>query len=702
MGEVDPVAAAAIEHELERLKTIPLTGLRSYWAERWGYPPAIRSVGLLRLMIAWRLQAELFGGLDAETRRLLRQNTIPQPRLPTGSRLTREYRGVLHHVEVGDHVFHYAGRDFSSLSKVAEAITDPLEWTPVLRPARRQRHDMSEPGPLRCAIYTRKSSEEGLQQAFNSLRAQREACEAYIRSQAGEGWVMIGDRYDDGGHSGGTMARPALRRLLEDVQAGRVDVVLVYKVDRLTRSLPDFARIIELLDVHRVAFASITQAFNTTSSAGRLTLNVLLSFAQFEREVTGERIRDKIAASKAKGMWMGGNIPLGYDAPSDDRRVLVVNPDEAARVRLIFARFLEAGGLFQLQKRLTEDGVRSKRWISTRGRLMGGFPFSRGALRHLLRNRVYMGEITHKDSTHPGRHAAIVDQGTFEAAQAMLDAGSRRRRTHVSRAARTLLNGLLFDADGQPMAPVFGQSKRKRRYQYYASRRSPSGQWVEGHDDAIRRVPASAIDELVTGWVAKLRPDDAEPPGPGDVRKVIGRVEIHAAAAHVVIRCRAILGGRRSVIERVRAHLQPGDQLLPDPSHADLVRIQLPIRLVVRGGRKWLAGPGGRPAGLPDRPNARLVRKLRSAHAIVRSCGIAPGGIAPPRSTRAPRSARDRGLAELASLAPDLQKSILTGALTRDDVSGTPLSWVEQRSLLAPGAAIPPLVSLHKPSQRPS
>ena len=248
----------------------------------------------------------------------------------------------------------------------------------------------------RCAIYTRKSSEEGLEQEFNSLDAQREACEAYVRSQRHEGWTALATRYDDGGISGGTLERPALQRLLADVRAGRLDLVVVYKVDRLTRSLADFAKIVEIFDAAGVSFVSVTQQFNTTTSMGRLTLNMLLSFAQFEREVTGERIRDKVAASKRKGMWMGGTVPLGYDVRD---RKLVVNEAEAATVRRIYADYLALGSVRVLEERLGAEGVVGK----------SGRPLGRGALFHMLRNRVYRGEVADKGVVYPGEHAAIVD-----------------------------------------------------------------------------------------------------------------------------------------------------------------------------------------------------------------------------------------------------------------------------------------------------
>jgi len=259
----------------------------------------------------------------------------------------------------------------------------------------------------RCAVYTRKSSEEGLEQDFNSLHAQREACEAFIKSQHGEGWRPVKTVYDDGGFSGGTMERPALQRLLRDISEQLIDVVVVYKVDRLTRSLADFAKMVELFDAHTVSFVAVTQQFNTTTSMGRLTLNVLLSFAQFEREVTGERIRDKIAASKRKGMWMGGTTPLGYDV--DDRR-LVINSAETETVKHIYQHYLELRSVRLLRDDLDRNGIVSKVRISKSGNRAGGKVFSRGALYELLSNPIYIGEIRHRKERHPGQHEPIVDR----------------------------------------------------------------------------------------------------------------------------------------------------------------------------------------------------------------------------------------------------------------------------------------------------
>jgi len=277
--------------------------------------------------------------------------------------------------------------------------------------------ERSKASTRRCAIYTRKSSEEGLEQDFNSLHAQREACEAFIKSQAGEGWRLVKTAYDDGGLSGGTMERPALQRLLADVNQGVIDVVVVYKVDRLTRSLTDFAKMVEVFDAHAVSFVAVTQQFNTTSSMGRLTLNVLLSFAQFEREVTGERIRDKIAASKQKGMWMGGLVPLGYEV---HERRLIVNQSEAETVREIFRRYLELGCVRLLMEELNRRGIRSKVRVAKNGKTSGGNSFSRGALYVLLSNPIYIGEIRHKGVRYPDLHDQIVVREPWEKTQRLL------------------------------------------------------------------------------------------------------------------------------------------------------------------------------------------------------------------------------------------------------------------------------------------
>jgi site-specific DNA recombinase len=319
----------------------------------------------------------------------------------------------------------------------------------------------------RCAIYTRKSSEEGLEQNYNSLHAQREACEAFVRSQGGEGWRLIKTADDDGGFSGGTMERPALQELLANIREGLIDVVVVYKVDRLTRSLADFARIVELFDAHSVSFVAVTQQFNTTSSMGRLTVNVLLSFAQFEREVIGERIRDKVAASKRKGIWMGGVLPLGYDVRE---RKLVVNHDEAQTVRGIFERYLELGSVRLLGNDLRQRGIVSSAKVSRNGNARGGKQFSRGALYHLLSNPIYLGEIRHKQERHPGQHEAIVSGELWERVQQRLrDQGVRSGAGRKTEAPSSPLAGKLFDESGEPLY-VQGAAKGQCRYRYYVSR----------------------------------------------------------------------------------------------------------------------------------------------------------------------------------------------------------------------------------------
>src|SRR6202521_685296 len=288
----------------------------------------------------------------------------------------------------------------------------------------------AEASRKRCAIYTRKSSEEGLEQEFNSLAAQREACEAFIRSQRNEGWVLARTRYDDGGFSGGTIERPGLQRLLAHLPGGGLDIIVVYKVDRLTRSLADFARLVEIVDAQDASFVSVTQQFNTTSSMGRLTLNVLLSFAQFEREVTGERIRDKIAASKKKGMWMGGNVPLGYDA---SERTLVVNPAEAETVRRIFALSLDLGGVRRVKEEADRLGLRTKRSTTANGNACGGKPFSRGHIYTLLSNPIYTGRIAHKGELHPGQQAALIDDESWYTVRDQLAANTSDHRRRANR-----------------------------------------------------------------------------------------------------------------------------------------------------------------------------------------------------------------------------------------------------------------------------
>ncbi len=350
---------------------------------------------------------------------------------------------------------------------------------------------------LRCAIYTRKSSEEGLEMAFNSLDAQREAGLAYIQSQKSEGWILVGDRYDDGGFSGGSMERPGLQRLLRDVEAGRIDVIVVYKVDRLSRSLTDFARIVDVFDRHNASFVSITQQFNTTTSMGRLTLNILLSFAQFEREVIGERIRDKFAASRARGMWMGGIPPLGYDVVD---RKLVVNQTEAELVRFVFSRFLRLGSATKLAQELRRAGHTTKSWTTQDGKHRPGKPIDKGALYKLLNNRVYLGEAVHKGTSYPGEHTAIIDRATWEKVQAVLAANRVARANGTRAQTPALLRGLIFAPGGHAMTPSHTR-KAGRLYRYYVA----SDAIRQGYADCpVRSVPAAEAEEAVVAQVRHL------------------------------------------------------------------------------------------------------------------------------------------------------------------------------------------------------
>ena len=345
-------------------------------------------------------------------------------------------------------------------------------------------------GRIRCGIYTRKSTEEGLEQDFNSLDAQREACESYVQSQRGLGWIAQKKRYDDGGISGGTLDRPALQELLADIEQGRINLVVVYKVDRLTRSLMDFAKIIEAFDAKGISFVSVTQQFNTANSMGRLTLNVLLSFAQFEREVTAERIRDKIAASKKKGMWMGGPLPLGYDVKD---RKLIINKTEAETVRHIFCMYGELGTVRKVKEKLDHLGIVTKLRAQKNGKATGGKPFSRGNLYQLLSNPIYIGRIPHKGESYPGEHNAIVDQQTWEKAQGLLAGNATNRSQPTNVRGAFLLTGKVFDENGEPLYQSQAD-KNGRRYCYYISKHLMNGtrQNNEGW-----RLPANTLEDKV-------------------------------------------------------------------------------------------------------------------------------------------------------------------------------------------------------------
>ena len=503
----------------------------------------------------------------------------------------------------------------------------------------------------RCCIYTRKSSEEGLEQGFNSLDAQREACEAYVLSQAGEGWSALPERYDDGGFSGGSMERPGLQVLLADIRAGKIDVVVVYKIDRLTRSLADFARIVETFDASEVSFVSVTQAFNTTSSMGRLTLNVLLSFAQFEREVTGERIRDKIAASKAKGMWMGGLAPLGYDLPTNGSRALVVNEGEAETVRLLFRRYLELGSVYRLLADLEQVGIRSKLRVTAKGRELGGQPFSRGAMFHLLQNRVYVGDIVHKEQCFDGQHDAIVEKVLFEEVQAML-AAHRRTRTTALR-EKSPLAGKLFDASGRRMSPTHSRGARGKIYRYYV----PSST----HGPKMH-ISAKALETFVREMMGQLVPNA------GDTLSLTTRIEIGDGEMIVNVPSR--------LSRTVRRNLGEDMSLEPHPSDPESICLYIPTSL---GSARRRPAVRATRSFVPARDEV-LIKALRAAHAMVSLTKVGA-----PIMESVPRPQYQRRLIRLVFLAPDIQGAILGGTqpsgLRLEDLirNPMPLDWGAQR-----------------------
>jgi DNA invertase Pin-like site-specific DNA recombinase len=532
---------------------------------------------------------------------------------------------------------------------------------------------IAKPKSVRCALYTRKSSDEGLDQAFNSLDAQREACAAFVASQTHEGWQLIRTHFDDGGYSGGSMDRPALQHLLAEIAAGKVDVVVVYKIDRLTRSLADFARMVELFDKHQVSFVSVTQSFNTTSSMGRLTLNVLLSFAQFEREVTGERIRDKIAASKAKGMWMGGVPPLGYDLPEPGSRTLKVNESEAETVQLIFRQYLKLGSVRLLEAWLRDQGYSSKRFTSAAGTTTGGIPFNRGALYHLLRNDIYRGMIRHKGVLHPGQHPPIVDEALFDEVQHTLDAN--RRRHAQNKMARTAaspsapLTGRIFDAAGQPMSPTASQGKLGKRYCYYVSTPLQKGSKGQGGvgvaDNLIRRIPAEALERQLAALLARLVPGHLKDP-----LSLPSRIEVHAHSVHLVL--------PKSACPGIQARLTSDERIEEDVTDRKALRLIAAVRIRNRRGRTEIRSAAIRTSA----KDPVLIGALQRAHAMV---DLDARHL--PVCHKSPETQYGRRLLGLAFLAPDLQRAILDGTqpadLTLDHLMARPLpaEWGAQRQL---------------------
>ena len=516
---------------------------------------------------------------------------------------------------------------------------------------------------VRCAIYTRVSTDQGLDQDFNSLDAQSEASQAYIKSQAHAGWALLRTKYDDGGFSGGNTDRPALQRLLEDVRAGKIDIIVVYKVDRLTRSLADFAKLVELFDKQNVSFVSVTQQFNTTTSMGRLTLNVLLSFAQFEREVTSERIRDKIAASKRKGLWVGGMAPIGYD--TKDRKI-AVNEAEAEQVRDIFRSYLKIGSINLLMRDLRRRGVVTKPRKLKAGQSVGGIAFTRGPLAHLLRNRFYIGEVSFKGEILPGEQPAIIDRKLFEAVQTKLDAQlNNHKATRTS--SEALLVGRIFDDRGNRMSPSHTR-KRGIKHRYYLSSALMQGEAERA--GSIRRVPAVEIEGVVIRSVREALKLVEAVDGPTLVHTYIGRVEIQPEQLVIELAPAQKSNGRKkdaAHILHVPWQKTPSRRrrefLLPNgvqPDHARANRSETRALLVgsIARGRQWLDELIADPTSDAKRIADREGCSLRKVNMTI----------------------------SLAFLAPDLVKAAIEGRLPRGmgvaRLCDLPAEWSRQRHTL--------------------
>jgi site-specific DNA recombinase len=563
----------------------------------------------------------------------------------------------------------------------------------------------------RCAIYTRKSSDEGLEQAFNSLDAQREACAAFIQSQKHEGWAVLPALYDDGGVSGGTLERPALKRLLADIEAGQIDVIVMYKVDRLTRALSDFAKLVEIFDRRGVSFVSITQQFNTTTSMGRLTLNVLLSFAQFEREVIGERVRDKITASKKKGMWMGGMPPLGYDVKD---RKLIVNDNEARTVVDIYRRYLALKSVHALMDELAGAGIRSKRRVRPDGTAYGGQKLSRGALYLMLQNRIYRGEVTHKGKSYPGEHPEIIEQPLWDQVQAVLAKNRIERATGARAQHPSLLAGLVFDKSGERLTPTYAV-KKGTRYRYYVSTALLTG--TGRNRSSGRRIPAGNLEGLV---INKLRAfltdpaavldalDDESHCGSGQ-RQLIERArqiadELGAQAPNeakttlMTLLCRVVINPDRIEINISRCRLaallaeQSIDATVQDQkmdrASDDVVTLTTPARLkrVGREMRMLVENYDDQTAADPS-----LLRIIARAHdmqaRLIQNTELTVHDIAREERVSA---AYIYNLLRLPWLAPDITTAIVNGRQPHQlnaktlmrQASRLPADWSEQRTQL--------------------
>ena len=550
------------------------------------------------------------------------------------------------------------------------------------------------PKLVRCAVYTRKSTDEGLEQPFNSLDAQREACEAYVISQRHEGWECSTERYDDGGVSGGSLDRPALKRLLADIAAGQIDVIVIYKIDRLTRALSDFARIVEVLDRAGASFVSVTQSFNTTTSMGRLTLNVLLSFAQFEREVGAERVRDKIAASKKKGMWMGGVCPLGFDIGN---RALIVNEAEAVTVREIFDLYLKLGSVRLLQAELERRGLVSKVRTSRAGNVSGGRPVARGALYILLRNVLYIGCVGHRGEIYEGEHEAILDRGLFDRVQERMTANQASHTKRGLHPDGPLLGGLVWDEHGRAMRANFSV-KPNKRYHYYVSQSDR----VAGDDPKTIRVPARDLERIVIDRLVALLVDRSalldllgHSAGAGAAENAFSTAGRSAAAlaGSDATKARKVLRGLVSKVVINEGAI--GLELcrlsvlgLSEDSGPARHRLDVPCQVYRRAREVRLTIPGPPTASRRDPGLIKLiVRAWEARRAFEAAEGLSLVEVAKARATHPDYFAT---LVKLGYLAPSIAHEILHGrqpqTLTRQKlarVRNLPISWPEQHDLLA-------------------
>jgi len=566
---------------------------------------------------------------------------------------------------------------------------------------------------LRCAIYTRKSTEDGLEQEFNSLDAQREACEAYVKSQAHEGWNCLSDRYDDGGFSGGSMNRPGLQTLLGDIDAGRIDVVVVYKVDRLTRSLLDFAHIVQRLEDKGVSFVSVTQSFNTTSSMGRLTLNVLLSFAQFEREVTGERIRDKIAASKKKGIWMGGPVPLGYDLRE---RRLYINETEARTICWLFKTYLDLGTVKLLTRAARDQGLKSKRYTQQSGKTVGGYPFSQGQLYYLLRNPLYLGKIRHKDKLYEGEHDAIIDHDIWNRVQALLDNNGPGKNRNKTLPSPSWAAGLLYDDSGERMVASHSQ-KAGRRYRYYISA-SLRDQKSDPHKGW--RLPARQVEGIILTGILDLLKD------PVRVLRLMGNDTMTSTRLDKVTKGCTTLSKQiteskdktdpdslkallRPLVQRIDVSLyeiritfdplklrerfgaigpiSDSDEV-PDQQKNDPPRITVPVQLKRRGAEMRLVIPGQKSESKPT--DETLVKLVARTHCWFED--LKTGKVQKVRDIAEREKTHPADVSRilpLAFLAPDIVTAILNGEQPVDltpqklkRLRDLPLDWQDQKRVL--------------------